>query len=259
MVSESCIVRTRISVSGESLRIWRVASTPLRSGIPMSSTATSGLKSRAFSTASRPFAASAQTFQPFRDSSRVRSPVLTTSWSSATRMRRGGIGSPKRYRNCSLNRCAGGAGNYLQCSTELGHAFSHPQDSHTQTRSPFPAIILIGWIASNSTTRITHLKLNLPVLASQANQARQTARMPLNVGEALLNDSKERRFGILGDSSEIGLNLQVQFNAAALAESVCIFLDCGNQAEFVQHRRMQQIREGTNLARHFSEHTARLR
>src|ERR1700719_3029412 len=66
------MVRMRISVVGEALRIWRVTSTPFRRGMPMSRMAMCGLCLAAFSTASRPSAASAQTCQRVRESSSVR-------------------------------------------------------------------------------------------------------------------------------------------------------------------------------------------
>ena len=76
--SESCIVKINTSVFGDSFRICRVASTPFNNGMLMSSTATSGFSSLAFSTASRPLLASAHTSHPLSVSSKVRRPVLTT-------------------------------------------------------------------------------------------------------------------------------------------------------------------------------------
>src|SRR5438477_258973 len=73
-------------VSGHASTIWRAASMPFRSGIMISSTATSGSCCRVKSTAARPSDASATTSRPWR-SSRARTPCRSTTWSSASTTR----------------------------------------------------------------------------------------------------------------------------------------------------------------------------
>ena len=77
----------RTLVPGERLRIWRVASIPLRPGMTMSMSTTSGMSSSAFSTASRPLEASPTTSRPSCASSIMRRAWRRSAWSSATRMR----------------------------------------------------------------------------------------------------------------------------------------------------------------------------
>src|SRR5438477_5679676 len=80
-------------VRGHTSTIWRAASIPFKSGIMMSSTATSGSTSRATSTAALPSDASATTSRPWR-SSRARTPCRSTTWSSASTTR-SDIGPPQ--------------------------------------------------------------------------------------------------------------------------------------------------------------------
>src|SRR5881227_3060659 len=80
-------------VPGHASTIWRAASMPFRSGIMMSSTATSGSCWRASSTAVLPSDASATTSKPCR-SSRARTPCRSTTWSSASTTR-SDIGPPQ--------------------------------------------------------------------------------------------------------------------------------------------------------------------
>src|SRR5437764_9130607 len=78
---------------GHASTIWRAASIPFKSGIMISSTATSGSTSRATSTAALPSDASATTSRPCR-SSRARTPCRSTTWSSASTTR-SDIGPPQ--------------------------------------------------------------------------------------------------------------------------------------------------------------------
>src|SRR5258708_34631921 len=85
------MVRMRISVAGEALRIWRVASTPLRRGMPISRMAMWGLCLAAFSTASRLSGASGEMCQRERDGDRARKAAPTAGWASAMQIEECGI------------------------------------------------------------------------------------------------------------------------------------------------------------------------
>src|SRR6266513_446874 len=95
VTSRSCSSAVSITtwVSGHASTICCAASMPFRSGIMMSSTATSGSSSRAASTAALPSDASATTSRPCR-SSRARTPCRSTTWSSASTTR-SDIGPPR--------------------------------------------------------------------------------------------------------------------------------------------------------------------
>src|SRR5437762_1603633 len=89
----SSAVSITTCVRGHASTIWRAASIPFKSGIMISSTATSGSTSRAPSTAALPSDASATTSRPWR-SSRARTPCRSTTWSSASTTR-SDIGPPQ--------------------------------------------------------------------------------------------------------------------------------------------------------------------
>src|SRR6266567_327836 len=89
----SSAVSITTCVRGHASTIWRAASIPFKSGIMISSTATSGSTSRATSTAALPSDASATTSRPWR-SSRARTPCRSTTWSSASTTR-SDIGPPQ--------------------------------------------------------------------------------------------------------------------------------------------------------------------
>jgi hypothetical protein len=78
----------RISVFGTLLRILRAASRPLRSGMLISMTRTSGFSCSARDTASRPVFASATTSQPCLEANNSFRPRRIMSWSSATTIRK---------------------------------------------------------------------------------------------------------------------------------------------------------------------------
>src|SRR2546430_2464100 len=84
VTSRSCSSAVSITtcVRGHASTIWRAASIPFKSGIMISSTATSGSTSRATSTAALPSDASATTSRPWR-SSRAPTPGPSRTWTSA--------------------------------------------------------------------------------------------------------------------------------------------------------------------------------
>src|SRR5271155_211358 len=181
------MVRISTSVSGESLRSCRTASTPLSTGMLMSSTATSGLSFPAFSTASRPFSASAHTYQPRRDSSNVRSPARTTGWSSATSMR-----SCMKHlgfqRKCGTHSGSRPARFDLQSPAKLRHSFAHAHDSHAEPGARF--VQSLARCLRHAEPLIAHLQYHLILASIQPNASGATAGMPLDVGETLLDDAE---------------------------------------------------------------------
>jgi hypothetical protein len=82
--------------------------------------------------------------------------------------------------------------------------------------------------------------------------------MALDVGETLLGDAEERGFGDLGKTAKTCKEFERGFDAAALAETVHVFLKSGDEAEVVEQRRMQEVRESTDFAGHLLEEFAGL-
>src|SRR5580765_7172832 len=113
---------------GQILRISRAASSPFRSGIEKSRTATSGQRSRASRSASCPSPASATTAKPSR-SSKALSPWRTIAWSSARRIRFG-IVRLHRYGEDQLGS-ATRAGDDVERSADGVQALANPGEPET--------------------------------------------------------------------------------------------------------------------------------
>src|SRR5690349_19765237 len=71
--------------------------------------------------------------------------------------------------------------------------------------------------------------------------------MAMDIGEGFLNEAKDDQFRILGKPAEVLRNAQVNLEAAALGETLHIPTEGFGEAVFVEKRRMQQIRHGTNF------------
>src|SRR5579864_4412657 len=113
------------------------ASIPLRFGMAMSSTTTSGSVASACSTACPPSEASATTLKPGWLSSSSRRPLRITVWSSANRMRIlfacvcVSIGLAVVERQFHGQQRSGAArGMHPAAPAELGHAFLDAEQSH---------------------------------------------------------------------------------------------------------------------------------
>src|ERR1700722_10105665 len=183
MRPESCIVRVRILVLGTTFRIWRIASSPSNSGISISTIATSGFNFLAFSTASKPFAASATTFQLCCDRRHSHMPQRMSSWSSATSIR-SLSGLSIIGGDCYSHRCALIAGFNLQCTTNLFDAFLHARDANTDAMEWRLGQFLIA--SSKSMAFIDDLDRELFLVTFDSYSSLWTSRMALNVCQTLL-------------------------------------------------------------------------
>src|SRR5581483_7849437 len=138
------------AVRGLAARIRRVASMPLRFGMPISITTTSGDCSSASRMLSRPSAASATTAMSGCFSSSARKPSRTTVWSSANKMR---MGITSVFRGDFGNRQFGGdqsslseAGVDAQVSAQTADSLFHAEQTHAahQGRIEADAVIAHG-------------------------------------------------------------------------------------------------------------------
>jgi len=173
-------------------------------------------------------------------------------------MRRGAIGcllgKTFRGRDSSANGGAGRAGFNSEAAAELGHAFAHAGNTHAEARD-----IGLGWAIGgklHAATVIGDLQGDLGRIFAETDGGGAAAGMALNVGEAFLNDAEEGDFDGLRQAAEVFGKDKFGFNAAALAETADIFLESGNQAKFIEQRRMEKVGEGANFARHLLEEDA---
>src|SRR5690348_5628693 len=121
--------------------------------------------------------------------------------------------------------CTQGVGLKSHFAARLVHALSH---------SPNPDADFLGvnhcqsfW--RYSLTVILNLGINLIGLAGNADGRRLASRMPVDVCQALLHETKDGEFHLRGKPSEIVRDIQPDTNAATLRQSVNVPAKCGRQ------------------------------
>lgn len=72
--------------------------------------------------------------------------------------------------------------------------------------------------------------------------------MPVDIRQALLKNSEDSHLDVPRQPSDVGLNFSIHANAAAFGESLHVPFDGGLQSHLLEHRRIQEIRDGANLA-----------
>src|SRR5271170_2626800 len=124
---------------------------PLRLGMPMSMTTTSGFRDFMRVTVSRPSLASPTTVRSGCCSTRRRRPPRMSLWSSARRMRiflMVGVGSRRIgcvQRNLGFYGGAfAGCGIDCKCAAETAHAFFHAENTHAALASGIEAVAIVG-------------------------------------------------------------------------------------------------------------------
>jgi|SRR5208282_379422 len=167
-------------------------------------------------------------------------------------MLRGAIGSllggSLTTRHSSANGGAGGAGCNFEVAAELGHALTHARNAHAEACD-----IGLGWAVGgklHAATVIDDLQGYRRRVFAETDGGGVAAGMALNVGEAFLNDAEEGDFDGLRQAAEVLGKDKFGFNAAALAETADIFLESGDQAKFIEQRRMEKVGEGADFAGH---------
>ena len=88
------------------------------------------------------------------------------------------------------------------------------------------------------------------VLLGETDFGGGAAGMALNIGKTFLNDAKESDFERLRQALELGIGNELGLNPAAFAKAVGVLLEGGDETEIVEERRMEQVGERANLARH---------
>src|SRR5580692_5648430 len=113
----------------------------------------------------------------------------------------------------------------------MEHALAHSSDSYS------PAMVL-------------NLYVDAVFFALQLNQRGLASRVTMDVRQAFLNKSKNEQFHFGWKPSEIIRNPQINFQTAALRETLHVPTQCRGYPALIQQRRMQQIRRGTKLTAH---------
>src|SRR6266478_1956572 len=156
--------------------------------MPISSMTMSGFSFIAFSTASRPLAASATTLQPRRERRTAPAPRRTSPWSSATRMRSFfTFVRLQRQGYCHAYGCTSTAGINIKLAADQLHSFLHTANANSNFKPELFFLARYTGGSSAATVADFHRKIRVAI---DPNLGLETSRMPLDVGEALLHHSK---------------------------------------------------------------------
>src|SRR5436190_20976112 len=175
------MLRMITPIFGSRLTICAVASMPLSSGMAISIITMSGFTASANRTASRPSAASPTTSMPCWRSSRNRTPLRTTPWSSASRIRTVIVSRLLVDRN-SREHCGALSAlrRQLQFPAELHHALLHSDQPEA------PPAHRCGLEAHSV---VLHRDRELPLMNRHADVNRLGSRVPRAVRERFLHDA----------------------------------------------------------------------
>jgi hypothetical protein len=119
----------------------------------------------------------------------------------------------------------------LQAAAQLSQPLSHTSNpnSWSSRRSDF-----IKLVACYPVSFILHLQVDLIPGAGEANLGDGTARMPVNICEALLDGTKNGCFEFLGEATEILGHLQSDLNRASLRKSLHVPSERRCKPRFIQ-------------------------
>src|SRR3979490_3251327 len=106
---------------------------------------------------------------------------------------RTGIGDLGSQRNGHPHGGPQRAGFYLEFSPQLGHSFAHAKDSDAQTGSG--AVPALDGVLAHPTASIADVEADASGITAQVNLGGLRSGMALNVGQAFLHDTEERRLG----------------------------------------------------------------
>ncbi len=85
-------------------------------------------------------------------------------------------------------------------------------------------------------------------LEHQPHPCARAHGMPMDVGQALLDDAEQRGLGLGRQAADVGGHVELDLDAAALGEALDVAAERARQAHLVQQRRVEQVRERAQLA-----------
>ncbi len=103
---------------------------------------------------------------------------------------------------------------------------------------------------SSAATRVQDLESDLPKIPLEADLGRRTFGVPVNIGQALLDHTKERQIDQLIEARQIGQHHQFHLDAAPAGETIGQPVQRRSQSTLLQHGRMQQVGVRPQIASH---------
>src|SRR5579864_76826 len=152
----------------------------------------------------------------------------------------------KAHMDCCSSHCLG---MDLQFSTEFADPFAHAGYSYSCFVGG--GVQVAQALLGDSLAVVGDLQPQGIGLALEANRCRGRARVPVHVGETLLQNSKKNEFAIPGRAfhffRDLELNIDTTSTGEAFDEPACSRGD----ASLIEQRRMQKVRSCTDFLQSF--------
>ena len=139
-----------------------------------------------------------------------------------------------------------GYGCDLKLASELAEALAHAAHSDAGLTSAGYFRLLLR---RNAFAGVLHLNTQLICSLCDANGSAAAAGMPVHIRQAFLNNAKYRRLQFGRQAAQVGRQIEADLDFTALRKAFHIVLQCRNEADFIEQRRMEQMGNGANLAR----------
>src|SRR5207302_9480184 len=104
---------------------------------------------------------------------------------------------------------------------------------------------------SHAFALVFHVQPDLVGQSGDGDFRGRAAGMAMHVGETLLDNTEQRQLEFAAEASKIFWNFKLNLDLTALRKTGNVPAQSGEQAYFVEQRRMKQIREGADLAQGF--------
>src|SRR5262245_630616 len=223
--------------SGLSFLSCASASIPLRCGMDMSATMTSGCSFLAAATSARP---SSTTSTSSKSSARRRfNPSPRTRWSSASRMRGRLTACLLQWNPGPDHRATAGTALDLDLAAEQHNPLAHADMAEARP------VAIAGGVEANPI--IAHGELQPAVHALKPDLGLAGPGVAGDVAQAFLCDAKQAERHIrrqpLGNVAGIGLHAR----RTRARETLALGLQCFDEAEVFEHRRVQAIGQGMHV------------
>ena len=128
----------------------------------------------------------------------------------------------------------------IKAATKLLESLADARESDANV-SCFPETV--KHLSRNPGTEVLHSKHNNYIVRSHRYTYGATARVPVDIGERLLQDPEQRNLGSARKPAQLRRQVKLGSDPAALAKAVDIPLRCTNEACLIEQRRMKKVRK----------------
>lgn len=138
----------------------------------------------------------------------------------------------------------------LPNAAELADTFAHATKTDATEVCGVEEFELIGGDAGAA---VGDAKADLSVRVLNLNERDGTAGVTVDVGQALLNNAEDGDFEVGRGPTEVAANIEFHADAAASGKFIAEEPEGGEQADFVEERRMKEVGNGAGLTTHLSD------